>query len=253
MILEYDGGGYHGWQIQPRVLTIQEVIEEKIHRITQQASRVVAAGRTDAGVHALRQVVHFHTQSCLSVEAIRRALNALLPSDIRILKTEELSREFHARYSALGKRYEYRIWNGSVRSAFHDRYAWWIPVPLDFEAMQTACIVLIGRHDFSSFRSAGCDGKHAVREVKICGWRRKGQLLVFYIEANAFLKYMVRAIVGTLVEVGMGKSLADTFAEILRACDRTKAGMTAPARGLFLASVFYPKPWHIDMDDGRGL
>jgi tRNA pseudouridine38-40 synthase len=253
MILEYDGGGYHGWQVQPRVLTIQEVTEERIHRITRHRSRVIAAGRTDAGVHALRQVVHFHTSSRLSAQALQRALNAVLPIDIRVLRSEELPLQFHARYSAQGKRYEYRIWNAPIRSAFQDRYAWWIPSVLDENAMREASIILVGCHDFSSFRSSNCDGKHPIREVETCGWRREGPLLIFWIEANAFLRYMVRTMVGTLVEVGMGKRAADSMAKILLARDRTKAGITAPARGLFLTHVSYPAPWSLDTEDGRGL
>lgn len=253
LVLEYDGGGYHGWQIQPQVLTIQEVLEERIQRITQQRSRVIAAGRTDAGVHALQQVVNFRTRSALSVETLQRALNALLPPDIRVLKADEVERGFHARFGAMAKRYEYLIWNGLVPSAFSQRYTWWIPASLDLEAMKAASQHLTGMHDFSSFRSTNSDRQNPVREVRWCGWGKKGPLLCFQIEANGFLRYMVRSMVGTLVEVGMGKRSPGEIVELLEARDRTRAGMTAPARGLFLVSVTYPPPWELDTTVAGGL
>jgi tRNA pseudouridine38-40 synthase len=253
LVLEYDGGGYHGWQIQPQVLTIQEVLEDRIQRITQQRSRVIAAGRTDAGVHALQQVANFRTRSALPVETLQRALNALLPPDIRVWKADEVDASFHARFTASTKRYEYRIWNGPVPSAFSQRYTWWLPAPLDLEAMEAASKYLVGVHDFSSFRSANADRKSPVREVRWCGWGREGPLLFFCIEASGFLRYMVRSMVGTLVEVGMGKRRADDIPVLLEARDRTRAGMTAPARGLFLAAVSYPPPWQLDSAEAHGL
>jgi tRNA pseudouridine38-40 synthase len=252
LVLEYEGGGYHGWQIQPGALTVQEVLEECIFRITQHPSRVTAAGRTDAGVHALQQVVHFHTPSRLPDRAIRQGLNALLPADIRVLHGEEVAWAFHARFSALGKRYEYRFWNGPSLSVFSHRYSWWISRPLDVEAMERAARQLMGEHDFSSFRSAGCEGRNAVRDVRGCGWEARGPLLRFWIEANGFLRYMVRTIVGTLVEVGTGKRPAEDLGLLLEARDRSLAGPTAPARGLFLTCVRYPPPWELETVQGMG-
>jgi tRNA pseudouridine38-40 synthase len=249
LVVEYEGGGYHGWQRQPQAATIQQVLEERIERLTQCASRAIASGRTDAGVHALQQVVHFHTSSALPVESFQRGLNALLPSDIRVLRAEEVNWEFHARYSALGKRYAYQIWNAPTPSAFLNRYTWWIPLSLDVDAMEAASRHLVGRQDFSSFRSAHCDGKHPMRDVKECGWAKEGPLLVFWIEANGFLRYMVRSMVGTLVDVGMGKRSPEEMAEILMAQERRLAGLTAPARGLFLVSVFYPSPWALEREE----
>ncbi len=243
--MEYEGGGYHGWQKQPQATTVQEILEEGIERLTQRASRAIAAGRTDAGVHALQQVVHFHTSSVLPVGTLQRGLNALLPPDIRVLRAEEVSWEFHARYSAVGKRYEYQIWNAPIPSAFLRRYAWWIPIPLDVKAMEVASRHVTGRQDFSSFRSANCDGKQPVREVRGCGWKREGPLLIFWVEADGFLRYMVRTMVGTLVDVGMARRAPEELEEILKARDRTRAGRTAPARGLFLVSVSYPPPWSV--------
>jgi tRNA pseudouridine38-40 synthase len=251
LALEYDGGGYHGWQIQPKVLTIQQVLEESIERITQQPSRVTAAGRTDAGVHALQQVVHFKTLSALPVAILQRGLNAILPKDIRVLSVDDVNGDFHARFSAGWKRYEYRIWNDRPSSAFQNRYAWWIPSPLNRQAMEEASRDLVGVHDFTSFRASDCDGRHPVREILGCGWRGEGPLLSFWIEANAFLRHMVRAIVGTLVEMGLGRRSPGEMTGILDAKKRETAGMTAPPGGLFLVVVFYPPPWTIPTAGSR--
>jgi tRNA pseudouridine38-40 synthase len=252
LILEYEGGGYHGWQIQPEALTIQEVLEDRIRSITQHPSRAVAAGRTDAGVHALQQVVHFHTPSALPVQAIRQGLNALLPPDVRVLRADEVDWSFHARFSAVSKRYEYRIWTAPVLSVFAHRYTWGISRGLDVDAMVIASRSILGSHDFTSFHSAKSDRRSPVRDVTGCGWQREVPVLRFWIEANGFLRYMVRSIVGTLVEIGLGKRTPDSMGQILAARDRRAAGFTAPARGLFLVSVSYPAPWNIDMREIPG-
>jgi tRNA pseudouridine38-40 synthase len=253
LVLEYCGTGYHGWQVQPGVLTIQEVVESSIRSLTQQPCRLTAAGRTDAGVHAFQQVANFITRSRLPVETFFKGLNALLPPDVRVLKVDDVSRDFHARYAARSKRYQYRIWSGSTFSAFHYPYAWWIKQPLDLFAMTAAADYLVGQHDFGSFRSANCEARNPVREVIGCGWERQESLLLFWIEANAFLKYMVRTVVGTLVEVGLGKRKPEEMEALLAAGDRTQAGMTVPARGLFLAAVHYPEPWQLEAGNRRLL
>lgn len=248
LILQYEGGCYHGWQIQPGAITIQEVVEETLSRIIQERVRVVAAGRTDAGVHALAQVAHFHTRSQLPANTLQRALNALLPQDIRVLMAEEIDRAFHARFSAVAKRYEYRIWNHPVESAFLRRYTWWIPRPLNLAAMSCASEALQGEHDFSAFRASGSDAKSAVRKVLDCGWEKRGPLLSFWIEATGFLRYMVRGVVGTLVEVGHGRRGPGHVEELIRGGERSLVGATAPARGLFLVRVLYPPPWSIEWE-----
>jgi len=240
LVIEYEGTNYRGWQVQSKGPTIQGVIEERLKRLTGESVRLMASGRTDAGVHAVGQVAHFKTESAMDVSTILRALNSLLPSDIAIQKAEEVDPGFHARRSCQSKVYEYRILNRKLRSAFHRGYTWHIPQKLDLEAMKVATERLIGEHDFSSFRSVGSPTRTAVRTVIRAEWKRKREgLLTFEIEASGFLKQMVRAIVGTLVEVGRGKTTPEEFLKILESRDRSKAGPTAPAHGLFLKEVRY--------------
>jgi tRNA pseudouridine38-40 synthase len=240
LVIEYDGTHYLGWQVQATGPTIQGVIEEKLKRITGEGIHLIGSGRTDAGVHAFKQVAHFRTQSRLDVGAIQRALNSLLPPDIVIQKVEEAAEDFHSRKEAKSKIYEYRILNREVPSAFHYRYAWHIPQRLDLKGMKKAALSLIGEHDFASFRSVGTPTRSSIRKVIRAEWRRsRDGLLLFEIEANGFLKQMVRALVGTLVEVGRGKIREEDFQSIIAAKDRKVAGPTAPARGLFLKEVKY--------------
>lgn len=243
LVIEYDGTHYLGWQIQPKGPTVQGAIEEKLGRLTGELVHLVGSGRTDAGAHALGQVAHFKTRNSLEVGSIQRALNSLLPCDIVIQKVEEVEDDFNARKSSKSKIYEYRILNRDIRSAFQYGYAWHIPQKLNLEEMRKATERLIGDHDFSSFRSAGSPTRTAIRKVIRAEWKR-GQdgFLLFEIEASGFLKQMVRAIVGTLIEVGRGKIGFEEFQRILESKDRKKAGPTAPAHGLFLKEVKYEKP-----------
>jgi tRNA pseudouridine38-40 synthase len=240
LLIDYDGTHYQGWQVQSKGLTIQGILEEKLGLLTGESIRLIGSGRTDAGVHALGQVAHFKTQSPMDVHSMQRALNSLLPSDIVIQKIEEVEEDFHARRHSKSKVYEYRILNRSLRSPFHHGYAWHIPQRLDLKEMKEATQYLIGEHDFSSFRSVGTPTRTAVRKVIRAEWKRgRVGLVRFEIEANGFLKQMVRAILGTLVEVGKGKMDAEEFRKILESKDRKKAGPTAPAHGLFLKEVKY--------------
>jgi len=240
LLIEYDGTNYQGWQVQPKGSTLQGILEEKLSALTGEKIDLLGSGRTDAGVHALGQVAHFKTKSRLDVQTVQRALNSLLPSDMVIQKVEEVDEGFHARKQSKGKTYEYRILNRSIRSAFHRGYAWHIPQTLNIREMKKASRSLMGEHDFSSFQSVGSPKKTAVREVTRAEWKRgRDGLLHFEIEANGFLKQMVRAIVGTLVEVGRGKITPEEFQRILDSRDRKKAGPTAPAHGLFLKEVKY--------------
>ena len=240
LTIEYDGTNYLGWQVQPKGPTLQGALEEKLALITGERPRLTASGRTDAGVHALAQVAHFKTQSALQVASIQKALNSLLPADITIKKVEEVEEGFHARKHAKSKVYEYRVLNRDLRSPFLRRFAWHIPQKLDLERMKEATHCLLGEHDFSAFRSVGSPTRTAVRKVLKAEWKRgKDGLLRFEIEATGFLKQMVRAIVGTLVEVGRRRMTAQDFSGILASKDRRKAGPTAPARGLFLREVKY--------------
>jgi len=240
LTIEYDGTAFHGWQIQPGLETIQGVIKERIAQITQGEVNLIGAGRTDAGVHALGQVANFQTESAIDLAALQRGLNSLLSPDIVIKGIEEVEEGFHARFSARSKRYEYHILNRSYPSALLRAYAWFIPHQLDLASMERCGRFLIGSHDFSSFRASGDESRHSVREViRLEIERRQGDLIVIVIEANAFLREMVRSIVGTLVDVGRGKTSLEEFKEIFGARDRRQAGMTAPAQGLFLVEVKY--------------
>jgi tRNA pseudouridine38-40 synthase len=240
LLIEYDGTNYLGWQVQAKGLTIQGMIEERLKRLTGEGVRLIGSGRTDAGAHAFGQVAHFKVQNRMDVGTIQKAINSLLPPDIVIKKVEEVEENFHARKQARSKVYEYRILNQPIRSVFHRGYAWHIVQKLDMEEMKKATQKLVGEHDFSSFRSTGTPTKTAVRKVFRAEWRKgRNGLIRFEIEASGFLKQMVRAIVGTLVEVGRGKLTAEDFVRILQARNRERAGPTAPAHGLFLKEVKY--------------
>ncbi|MBW2673779.1 MAG: tRNA pseudouridine(38-40) synthase TruA [Deltaproteobacteria bacterium] len=236
---EYDGTAYHGWQRQPNGITIQEVLEEKMGIITQEEIRLVASGRTDAGVHALNQVANFRTRSAIGCENLLKGINSLLPADIVVKVLQDADEEFHARYSAKSKVYVYRIFNNPVRSALWRNYSWHLRAPLDLGVMGQAARVLEGRHDFSSFCAAGSDAEDHVRTVAATSIETENDMISFTIEANGFLRYMVRNIVGLLVDVGRGITTPAGFKEIMDVMDRTRAGITAPPQGLFLKEVRY--------------
>jgi len=240
LLIEYDGTSYLGWQVQPKGPTIQGILEEKLGLLTGEKIQLFGSGRTDSGVHAICQVAHFKTGSSMDTHRMQRALNSLLPPDIVIQKMEEVEESFHARRHSKSKVYEYRILNRNLRSVFHRGYVWHIPQKLDFKEMEKATQYLIGEHDFSSFRSVGSPTRTTVRKVTRAEWKRgRSGLVRFEIEANGFLKQMVRAIIGTLVEVGKGRMNAVEFRRILESKERSKAGPTAPAHGLFLKEVKY--------------
>ncbi len=240
LVIEYDGTNYHGWQVQANALTIQEVIENRIGIMTQEQVRLIASGRTDAGVHALGQVASFKTSSSLPVDVLRHGLNRLLPEDIAIQSAVEVDEHFHPQFGAKRKTYRYVILNRERRSALHRNYSWHLPRPLDLAAMRDASSLLMGKQDFSSFQGADPDRTDPVREVFRAEWSvEEKDFLFFTIEADGFLKHMVRNIVGTLVEIGQGRISREEFSAILQARDRRRAGMTAPPRGLFLLEVKY--------------
>lgn len=249
--IQYDGTRYEGWQTQPRGLTVQGLLQDCLYRLTGQKVKVIGAGRTDAGVHAIEQIATFETTSAHSLNVIKRALNAMLPDDVRVMKIEEVEEGFHARYSAIRKRYIYIIANDLDLPVFLRRYVWWIKVPLNIDAMKEAAKSLIGTHDFSSFRGSGCGARNPVRTVYSISLEKVdrvpfifteflGNFIMVSIEAEAFLRHMVRNMVGTIVEVGKGRLKPGTIRHILDAKDRRFAGPTAPAQGLFLERVFYP-------------
>ena len=243
LVLEYDGSRYCGWQSQPEGCAIQDVLETALSRIAQEEIRVITAGRTDSGVHALYQVVHFDTAARRPVSAWIRGVNALLPDDIAVLWAAEVSGEFHARYSALERRYSYLLLNQSIRPGINNSKVGWYHHPLELVKMQAAGDILIGEHDFSSFRAAECQAKSPVRTITRLTITRQGNLLVFDICANAFLHHMVRNIVGCLVYIGKGKYSVDWMRQLLASCDRTYAAPTFSPAGLYLAGVKYDTCW----------
>jgi tRNA pseudouridine38-40 synthase len=240
LILEYDGTGYRGWQRQKNVPTIQEVLEEALYRLTGEAIRVIGSGRTDAGVHALAQVANFHTASSLPLSAFLKGFNSLLPPDIAVLEVSEAPGDFHARRAARAKTYHYRIFNRPIRSPLNRRYSWWIPYPLNLEAMQEAAAALLGEHNFQAFQASGSSVQNPVRRVLHAAWERTpGDLLVFAITATGFLRGMVRSLVGTMVEIGKGRRTPQDLKEVLETGERRRVGPTAPPQGLFLVEVLY--------------
>jgi len=240
LIIQFDGTRYHGWQTQARDRTVQKTIQDALARILNRPVKLHGAGRTDAGVHALGQAAHFATDSNMDLQRLKKGVNSILPEDIVVQRIEEADADFHARYSARSRLYQYFIWNCAERSPFYSAYAWQQPQHLDLAAMRAAARTLVGVHDFSAFQGADTKEVQPVREVKAVRLKKiKKHLIVFEIEANAFLKHMVRSIVGTLVAVGNGSMAAEDFESILKKRDRSAAGMTAPSRGLFLKEVRY--------------
>jgi tRNA pseudouridine38-40 synthase len=242
LTVAYDGTAYSGWQFQPDKPTIQGAIEATWQSLTQETLRVTAAGRTDAGVHALGQTVGVATETRLTNEDLHRGLNALLPEDIAVVAIEDARENFHATYDAVGKRYRYHIHNSRSPSVFTRHYAWHYPQPLDATAMHRAGQGLVGRHDFSSFETAGSERPDSIRtihELIVCRSGDETERITIDVAGDGFLYNMVRTIVGTLVEVGTAKREVTWPAEVLAAQDRRKAGQTAPPHGLFLVNVDY--------------
>jgi tRNA pseudouridine38-40 synthase len=242
--LAYDGTAFVGWQRQASGASIQGLLEEALARLGHAAVIVFGAGRTDAGVHALGQVASFSLRRAIEPPRLVRALNAGLPDTVRVLAADLVPDTFHARYSARGKTYRYRLWNADVLSPFERPFVWHVYGPLDREAMAAAARLIEGRHDFAAFRAAG--GKTRSTEREVFSSRVIAApcplvfpLIVYEISGSGFLHHMVRNVVGTLVEIGRGRRPIEWISEVLAGLDRRQAGPTAPARGLVLASVEY--------------
>ncbi len=236
--LAYDGSAFVGWQRQAEGESIQGLLEAALARLEGAPVTVHGAGRTDAGVHALGQVASVHLTATHDPPTVLRALNGQLPAAIRVLAVDEAAPDFHARFSARRKTYRYQIHNAAIVDPFTRAYAWHIPEPLDVSAMQMAASALVGTHDFAAFQSAGTDMPNSVRTMtraEIGG----GERLSFEITGTGFLRHMVRAVVGTVVEVGRGRRSPDALAQLLDGGRRAEAGATAPPHGLFLVSVDY--------------
>lgn len=241
IILEYDGTNYHGWQSQAGSgrPTVQETVERAIRELSHEEVDLYSSGRTDAGVHAFGHVANFTTTMTMPPEAWSPALNHHLPSDIRVLRSEEVVSDFHARYSASGKTYRYVILNRHAPSALYRDRAWHVPKKLNLPAMRRAAKYLVGTHDFSAFRASTCGAKKPVRTLKSLVIEKQDDFVEIMLEADAFLQYMARNIAGSLVEVGLGRLRSRTIKDILLSRDRTRAGRTAPAQGLYLVRVTY--------------
>ncbi|MFA4916202.1 MAG: tRNA pseudouridine(38-40) synthase TruA [Syntrophales bacterium] len=240
MIVEYNGAGYHGWQRQKNAASIQQLLEEKIGIITREEIKIVGAGRTDTGVHAINQVANFKTESKIEETRLRHGINSLLPKDVAVKHILEVEGVFHARYDVKSKIYLYQIYNEPIRSVMYKDYSWFIRQPLDTERMRAALILLKGTHDFSSFSAADKDITNRVRTVMDVNLiNARCGMIKIYIEAEGFLRYMVRNIVGTLVDVGMGKLSTTEFMNLIAMKDRRLAGVKAPPQGLFLMEVKY--------------
>jgi tRNA pseudouridine38-40 synthase len=240
LTLEYDGTRYVGWQVQPNGVSIQARIVQALEQLLGERVDVVVAGRTDSGVHATGQVVCFDTPRELPLKAYGRGLNGLLPEDIAVVRAEEVPAGFDPRRWSHGKRYRYRVSNRPSRSPLRRFTHWEVFAPLDVEAMRRGAAHLLGRHDFSAFRASDCQAAHAVREVRRVDVQgASGDELSVTVEGTAFLKHMVRNLVGTLVDVGKGRHPDTWVAEVLASRNRKRAGPTAPPQGLVLEEVFY--------------
>lgn len=243
--IEYDGSGFHGWQSQPSGATVQDELERALGAIAGGPVRLAAAGRTDAGVHAVAQVAHFETAALRPDTAWVRGANALLPHTIAVQWAVPVAEDFHARYSAASRTYRYVLYNQPVRPALHSGRVGWFPLPLDAAAMRAAAAHLLGEHDFSAFRSSECQAKSPVRALRSCAIAQHGAHFSFEFTANAFLHHMVRNIVGCLVYVGKGRQPPGWLAEVLAGRDRRQAAPTFAPDGLYFAAVEYAPRWKL--------
>jgi tRNA pseudouridine38-40 synthase len=238
IIIEYDGTNYGGWQKQKNTLSIQQVIEEAIYKITKKEVNLISSGRTDAGVHAIGQVANFITTSKIPIEKIPDAINSKLPNDISIIGSKEVAMDFHARYSARRKRYKYIILNSKYKRPINRNYSYHVKYDLDIDKMKNEIKYLIGEHDFKAFMSSGSSVQTTVRTIYDVSIEKQGDLIILEIEGNGFLYNMVRIIVGTLIDIGRGK-ISTSLKDIINSKDRNRAGYTSPACGLFLKKVYY--------------
>ena len=240
LAVEYDGTAYAGWQRQINGLAVQQVLEEALSSACGHTVTVTGASRTDAGVHALDQKVHFDTDCTIPPDKFPFVLNTMLPPDIRVLEGREVPADFHARFLTSGKTYTYRIWNARHGSALRRNTHWHIPVPLDEVPVRQALKALPGRHDFAAFQAAGGTAKTTIRTLRSAGLQVRGNEWILTVSGDAFLYNMVRIIAGTVAEIGLGKRDPDAFEKAFASLDRLALGMTAPAHGLELTEVRYP-------------
>ncbi len=243
--IEYDGSHYHGWQKQPGLKTVQGVLEKALSKIASTDISITCCGRTDTGVHALNQVIHFDCDVERSLRAWVFGVNSQLPKDISVRWSKEVSEDFHARYKALTRYYRYAIFNHAIRPANMRGHITWQYRALDVELMNQAARLLIGEHDFTSFRSTECQAKSPVREIKHIEVTRVGDLVYIDVKANAFLHHMVRNIAGVLMAVGSSRQTVSWVEDVLAKKNRAMAAETAPPYGLYLVDVEYPQEFDI--------
>ncbi|MCX7121277.1 MAG: tRNA pseudouridine(38-40) synthase TruA [Gammaproteobacteria bacterium] len=245
LCVTYDGSRYHGWQHQEEVSSVQQTLEHALSRVANHSVTVMCAGRTDAGVHATAQVVHFDTEAQRTERSWVFGANSNLPADISVLWAKPVVSDFHARFSAQARTYRYIICNQNVRPGiFHKAVSWYFK-SLDANQMQSAAHYLLGEHDFSAFRGSGCQAKHAVRTIHHLSIKRQGHLLIIEVKANAFLLHMVRNIVGVLLEIGEGEKNPEWALQVLQSCDRRQAGITSAPNGLYLVDIDYPEHFNL--------
>jgi tRNA pseudouridine38-40 synthase len=240
MGLEYDGSAFHGWQVQDGVRTVQQAVTAAVGKVADHPVTLHCAGRTDAGVHALEQVIHFDTRARRSDRSWVLGSNVNLPPDVAVLWARPVSPQFHARYRAVARHYRYRILCRGTRSALLRDRAVWVRHDLDLEAMRLAAVDLIGEHDFSSFRALACQARSPVRRVHYLHLTRRDDLIELHIGANGFLHHMVRNIAGVLIAIGSGDAPVSWLRELLALRDRTRGGVTAPPQGLYFVRADYP-------------
>ena len=255
--IEYDGAPFHGWQSQTTLPSVQSAVQHALAKIAGEPVLAVCAGRTDTGVHAREQVAHFDTSTIRPMAAWVHGVNAHLPASVVVLWARTMPENFHARFSALSRHYDYFLLNRPMRPALGARATGWFHIPLDIDAMREAARQLLGIHDFSALRSAQCQARTPVRHVRRLDVRRDGDMITFSIEANAFLHHMVRNIVGCLVYIGKGKYSPDWLSGVLESRDRSRAAPTFPPQGLYLARIDYGLEWDMptrrpDLTAGAG-
>ncbi len=243
--IEYDGSGFSGWQLQHATRTVQGEIEAALAQVANHPVRVSCAGRTDTGVHALQQVIHFDSDAERSERSWVLGANANLPDDVSVRWAREVNEEFHARFSAIGRSYRYVIYNAFARPALLRDRVCWRHAPLDEKLMNQACEHLIGEHDFTSYRALACQAKHAVRTIEHLVVHRQGDYVYIDIRANAFLHHMVRNIAGVLISIGHGEQPASWTRELIEVRDRSLGGVTAKAAGLYFLNAHYPQPYKL--------
>ena len=247
-LIEYNGTHFKGWQSQREQRTVQGTVEQALSHVADETIQVVTAGRTDTAVHATAQVIHFDSNSQRNERAWVMGANTRLPHDVRIHAAQQVSDEFHARFAALRRSYRYIIYNQRIASALYRNLATHEYRKIELKAMQEAAQALVGEHDFSSFRAAGCQAKSPLRTISRIDLHGQGKWIWFDVHANAFLQHMVRNIAGVLLKIGAGERPVDWVQDLLQVCDRTKGGVTAPPEGLYLTGVGYPEQYGITLD-----